>query len=333
MRDETMTIDTGTAEVVKVNDGQAGFYRVAYENKDDMAALGRYVREMRLSPPDRWGLQNDLFARVQAGEVAFRDYLAFLEWYDREDAFLPLVSIDSHLRYAHLVGKRSTAEAAAAVGRRLGERVLAAVGWTPAAGEAHLTAALRDQLLWHAVLYGSAPAQEAAGALFQGLMEGASVHPDILKAVLQAGALLHNTRALEWMTQRLDHTESEHERLTIMAAMGCFRDRATQAAAREYVLDHVPDRNRFIPLVAMAANPHAGEDLWIWFVNTQERFKDFHPLLFERVIAALVPVAGLVNPAAVRSFLEGYVEAAPQTQDVVKLSLEKLEINRRFREA
>jgi len=95
----------------------------------------------------------------------------------------------------------------------------------------------------------------------------------------------------------------------------------------------VPDRNRFIPLVAMAANPYAVQDLWIWFVDTQDRFKAFHPLLFERVIAAIVPVAGLVDPPAVRAFFERYVAAMPQARDVVNLSLEKLEINRRYREA
>jgi hypothetical protein len=66
-------------------------------------------------------------------------------------------------------------------------------------------------------------------------------------------------------------------------------------------------------------------------VDAQERFKDFHPLLFERVIAAIVPVAGLVDPPGVQTFMERYMETSPQTRDVIKLSLEKLEINRRFR--
>jgi tricorn protease interacting factor F2/3 len=237
------------------------------------------------------------------------------------------------LRHSHLIGDAATREAAAEAGRQIAERVLTSIGWSPAPEEAHVTAALRDQLLWHAVLYGSETAQAFADGAFQRLMAGETVHPDILKAVLQSGALLRNTEALTWMTRRLDQTASEHERLTIMAAMGCFRDAATLAAARDYVLDHVPDRNRFIPLVAMAANPHAVTDLWAWFVDTQDRFKDFHPLLFERVIAAVVPVAGLVDPPAVRSFMARYVEAAPQARDVVNLSLEKLEINRRFREA
>jgi aminopeptidase N len=332
MREKTMPVDIGAAEAVKINDGQAGFYRVCYDRDDDLTALGKRVRDKRLSPEDRWGLQNDLFARVQAGDVPFRDYLAYLDWYVEEDAFLPLVSIDGHLRHSHLVGNAATREAAAAAGRQIAERVLTSVGWSPAPEETHVTAALRDQLLWHALLYGSEPAKDFIETSFQHLMAGENVHPDILKAILQGGALLHNARALTWMTRRLDQTASEHERLTIMAAMGCFRDAATLGAARDYVLDHVPDRNRFIPLVAMAENPHAVTDLWTWFVDTQARFKDFHPLLFERVIAAIVPVAGLVDPPAVRSFMERYVEKTPQARDVVNLSLEKLEINRRFRE-
>ena len=333
MREKTMVVDIGAAQAVKINDGQAGFYRVCYEDSADLTALGRRVRDKRLSPEDRWGLQNDLFARVQAGDVAFQVYLAFLEWYADEDAFLPLVSTDGHLRHSHLIGDAAIREEAAAAGRQIAERVLTSIGWSPAPEEAHATAAMRDQLLWHAVLYGSEAAQDFTNSAFQRLMAGDAVHPDILKAILQSGALLHNARALEWMRHRLDHTTSEHERLTIMAAMGCFRDAATLAAARDYVLDHVPDRNRFMPLVAMAANPHAVPDLWAWFVDTQDRFKDFHPLLFERVIAAVVPVAGLVDPNAVRSFMARYVEAVPQARDVVSLSLEKLEINRRFREA
>jgi len=332
MRDAVEEIDIDQAAAFKINDGQTGFYRVFYQ-KADLAELGRRVRDKTLAPEDRWGLQNDLFARVQAGEASLAEYFAFLEWYADEDAYLPLVSLDNHLRYIHLAALPSNAAIAADAGRQLTERVLSAIGWSPAVDEPHVTAALRDQLLWHGVLYGSEEAQHFADQAFGNLMAGAPVHPDILKAVLQAGALLHDARALAWMTRRLDQTASEHERLAIMTALGCFRDGPTLAAARDYVLDHVPDRNRFIPLVAMAANPHAVNDLWAWFVASQERFKDFHPLLFERVIAAVVPVAGLVDPPGVRAFMERTMEAAPQTRDVVKLSLEKLEINRRFREA
>jgi tricorn protease interacting factor F2/3 len=332
MRAKTLTMDIGDAAAVKINDGQTGFYRTAYEDEDDLAALGALVRSKRLSPEDRWGLQGDLFARVQAGEVAVQTYFAFLDWYVEEEAFLPLMGIDGNLRYAHLLGGESVAAEAALCGSRLAERVLDTIGWLPAGEESHPTAALRDQLLWHAALYGSDPAKEAAGTAFADLMRGVALPPDLLKAALQAGALIYDAEALNWMTDRLERTTSEHERLAIMAALGCFRTSSTLAAARDYVLDHVPDRNRFMPLVAMAGNPYAVEDLWAWFVASQERFTNFHPLLFERVLAALVPVAGLTAAAAAVAFCEGLAESAPQFRSVLALSLEKLEINRRFRE-
>jgi len=332
MREKTLTLTIGDAAAVKINDGQTGFYRTLYEDEAERAALGALVREKRLAPEDRWGLQADFFALVQAGQVALEAYFACLDGYADEDAFLPLMGIDSNLRYAHLVGNPDVSAAAGDAGRRLAERVLGAIGWLPSDRESHVTAALRDQLLWHGVLYGSAAAGEAAGRAFQELRQGKRLHPDLLKAALQAGALLYDAQALDWMSDRLERSTSEHERLAIMAALGCFREPETLAAARDYVLDHVPDRNRFMPLVAMAANPHAVGELWDWFTASQDRFQDFHPLLFERVIAAMVPVAGLADPAAVRTFCKGYAEAAPQFKSVVALSLEKLAINLRFRE-
>jgi hypothetical protein len=83
----------------------------------------------------------------------------------------------------------------------------------------------------------------------------------------------------------------------------------------------------------MAGNPHAVDDLWRWFVEAQAQLAAFHPLLLERVIAALVPTAGMVDPAGVRAFFGEYVARHPKAGDVVRLSLERLEVNLRLRQA
>ena len=80
----------------------------------------------------------------------------------------------------------------------------------------------------------------------------------------------------------------------------------------------------------MGSNPFAVGDLWEWFVNAQAQLADFHPLLRERVIAAVIPVAGMKSPEAVTSFFETYLADHPQAGDVVRLSLEKLAINLNF---
>jgi hypothetical protein len=45
----------------------------------------------------------------------------------------------------------------------------------------------------------------------------------------------------------------------------------------------------------------------------------------------VVPFGGLGREAAVRAFFDDYRQRKPQIRDVVELSLERLEINRRLR--
>jgi hypothetical protein len=56
-------------------------------------------------------------------------------------------------------------------------------------------------------------------------------------------------------------------------------------------------------------------------------------MLYERVVAAIVPVAGMDNPQEVKEFFEDYMQKTDKATDVIKLSLEKLEINLRMRKA
>jgi predicted polyphosphate/ATP-dependent NAD kinase len=46
-----------------------------------------------------------------------------------------------------------------------------------------------------------------------------------------------------------------------------------------------------------------------------------------------VPVAGLDNPRKVKKFFEDYIQKTDKAKDVIKLSLERLEINLRMRNA
>ncbi|MGA9476993.1 MAG: ERAP1-like C-terminal domain-containing protein, partial [Desulfobacterales bacterium] len=170
-----------------------------------------------------------------------------------------------------------------------------------------------------------------AGQQFENLLSGGTVHPDILKSTLQIGALTGRRAALKWLQQRFQSTISEHERLNILAALGWFRDKSLIESALQFALAEVPDRNKFIPIVAATANPHAVDNLWDWYLAHLPELEAFHPLLYERVIAAIVPTAGLDRPELVRAFLKTYVADHPQTGDVVRLALEHLEINLRMR--
>ena len=121
--------------------------------------------------------------------------------------------------------------------------------------------------------------------------------------------------------------------MNILVALGCFKNTDLLKKSQQYVLDTVPDRNKFIPVVAMASNPYAVPLLWDWYVSNLEKIEHFHPMLYERVIGAIIPTAGLQRTDEVKSFFEDYMQKTDKATDVIKLSLEKLEINLRMRNA
>ena len=317
----------------KVNARQTGFYIVEYHNKKNLETLGRAIRNQSLPVEDRWGLQNDLFALCKSGKTSIEDYLKFLSFYENEHGFLPLMSISNNLQYADLVTGGSFKGKIASLVAPWFERVLEWVGSEPSADEKHTTAILREQVLWHAVLSGSESATAFARRQFDDLMQGKAVHPDLMKSILQVGALSGDEQSFAWLVERLRTSKIEHERMNILTALGCFKDATLLEKTRQYILDEVPARNKFIPVVAMASNVYAIPLLWNWYVSNLERIEQFHPMLYERVVAAIVPFAGMDNAHAVRGFFENYMQKTDKASDVIRMSLERLEINLRMRAA
>ena len=315
----------------KVNERQTGFYRVKYADQNNMEELGQRVRDKSLAPEDRWGLQNDLYALIKAGDATLDEYLEFLKFYDREDATLPLASIAENLYSAYLVMDADYRQKISSLAVPKLESILGDIGYDPSSDEDHPTSMLRDQIIWDAAIYDSQLTLNFIHEKFMALMGNETVHPDIMKSVMQAGALSGGKDAFDWLDQRLQASPIEHERMNILIAMGCFKDASLIARAQQYVLDKVPARNKFIPVVTMCSNPHAIPLMWDWYVSRLEQIEQFHPLLYERVIAAIIPAAGLERPDAVKAFFDAYRSKTDKAKDVITLSLEQLEINLRMR--
>ena len=317
----------------KVNYQQTGFYRVKYIDSNNLEELGKRVKNRKLPPGDRWGLQNDLFALVRGGDTSLDDYLRFLAYYENEDSYLPLTSIASNLLTAYLIMEQNQKVNISSFAKTWFETILSKIGLEPVAGEKHTTAILREQLVWEAALCGSSKAIQFADQKFSSLMQNVSVHPDIMKSVMQVAALKGNRQVFTWLDERFKSSQIEHERMNILIALGCFQKRELIKKAQNYVLEKVPARNTFIPVVAMASNPFAIPLMWDWYVSNLSRIENFHPMLYERVVAAIVPIAGLQRADEVKTFFEDYMKKTDRAKDVIKLSLEKLEINLRMRAA
>jgi len=316
----------------KLNSGQSGFYRVKYEDPDNLGRLSGMVADGRLPAEDRWGLQNDLFALVRGGQLPLQAYLAFLTCCRAESAYLPLTSIAANLAEAFKAGNAAQRRLIASKAADWFGEILSGIAFEPQAGEKHTTALLRDQLLWEAVRYGSRPSIDFAAARFDTLLSGGTVHADIMRSVMSAGAWMGDDRTYRWFIDRLPAAEAEHERQIILTAIGCFRHEPSLKNALDSVIEAVPARNKAIPIGAMAENPAAVPLLWDWFTRNLAAIEAFHPMMYERIVAAIVPAAGMEKPDEVRSFFEDYARRTDKARDAIRLSLEKLAINLQLRD-
>jgi tricorn protease interacting factor F2/3 len=332
MDQKTARIDLDDCvEAYKINDGQTGFYRVKYLDDENIHKLGELISRKKLSSQDRWGIQNDMFAMVKAGHVNSTEYVRYLGRFNDENEFLPLTSIASNLYQAFIILKESKREEIKKFGAEFFEKVLLRIGFDPFSEEPVTISILRDQILWHAYVYGWEQAEFFGRDRFSGLLKGESIHPDIMKAVLQIGAQTHGYEALEYMQKRFRVSESEHERMNILAGLACFRELELIHKALDFVLSEVPSRNKFMPIAAMGANPYAEQMLWEWFVKNLQQLEKMHPLHLERVITGITPIAGMENAPEVKGFLKDYVAKLPKVKDAVVLAMERLEINIRMR--
>ena len=315
----------------KLNAGQTGFYRVAYEDPENLAALGELTGTKALCSIDRWGVQNDLYALVLAGRNSLDCYLDFLQHYVSESDYLPLVSLASHLQQAYGVTPPDRRERIRRIGAARAQKALDRIGMAPRKEEPHSRAALRDQLLWQAAAWGSVPAVEFGLQQFDGMISGAGVHPDIARSVMRIGARHKGGVALDWFKRRFAQSPSEHERMNILAGLAAFDQWDLIESALAFVLESVPPRNQFIPIALAGANTEAAPHMWSWYLAHRKALEAFHPLLYERVITGIVPLGGLEMEEDVRAFFSDYIETRPQLKEAVELSLEYLAINMRMR--
>ena len=314
-----------------INYGRTGFFRTKYLDDDNLVRLGDYISEKTLPPEDRWGIESDLFALTKSGDLKLDYYLDFLKHYQAEDAYLPLSSVADHLFYIYRVMPPEDRPRILSIGKMFAERILTDIGYEPPADDPHTISLLRDRLLRHAVVYGSAEAESFVKEKFRLLMQGESIHPDIQKGVMQAGAWIDNAVAYEWLEKRFHRSDSEHDRINILTAMGCFQEKKTLEKALRFTLDTVPDRNKFIPILSAAANPYVGSFLWDWYLSYREVLESFHPLLYERVITGIVPICGIDKAEAVHAFFSRYLDTPTAPKDAIRMSLERLKINCRMR--
>ncbi|MCK5344442.1 MAG: ERAP1-like C-terminal domain-containing protein [Candidatus Heimdallarchaeota archaeon] len=313
----------------KLNFEQSGFYRVIYE-KENLHALGKLVKQKILSPRDRYGLHNDLYAFVRSEDYSIDDYLDFMEYLTEEDNYLPLVAMSANLVHAFQVVE-SRREKISAIGFKAFYKVLEHIGYEPKEDEPHQVTNLRSSLLISSYLFNDEGVAEFGRQKFNEYLEGKYIHPDLLSSIMRIGAA-QVPSSFAILIKKLESADiPEPETINILRAIGSFEDKDLQLKALDYVIEKVPSKNKIFPIMISARNLFVVDHLWEWFKKNIVELEKLHPMHLEGVISNIVSVAGLNNPDEVKAYLEDYMQKNDKVKDTIKMTLERLAINSRLR--
>ncbi len=139
--------------------------------------------------------------------------------------------------HEHLLPQELRPNYARLVDKTFGARA-AQLGWTAKAGDSEETRLLRASIVPFVALWGSDQklASEARQLAVAWLAERKALDGDIAGRVLTVAARTGDEHLFKEFEEALAHTEDQHERQTILGAMGSFRDPQVARAAMDSIL-------------------------------------------------------------------------------------------------
>jgi puromycin-sensitive aminopeptidase len=188
-KEETFTL-SGCSTWVLGNAGAAGYYRVGYQPE---AVRGLATdAETKLTPAERIGLQDDIWASVRVGREPVGDYLAFAQGLqsDRNRAVLEVVLGRLNYIGQYLVSDSDRDNFRAWL-RQLLSPAMKDVGWEPKPGESDEQRTLRARL-FGALGYDARDPEalaEARKIADKGVAEPSSVDHELAGAAMPLAAL------------------------------------------------------------------------------------------------------------------------------------------------
>jgi hypothetical protein len=70
--------------------------------------------------------------------------------------------------------------------------------------------------------------------------------------------------------------------------------------------------------------------MWEWYVSNVVTLEQFHPIQYERIIEAIIPVCGIGKEKQVRAFFDGYMRQKTKAKDVIKIPEDSCQMPPKF---
>ncbi|WP_316505030.1 M1 family metallopeptidase [Nitrosopumilus sp.] len=315
------------------NYGRNSFYRVKYDD-GILLDLKMLVDQKRLSPIDRWAVQNDLFSLCVSGEEQVRNYLDFSDAYHDEDSYLASVNVAHNLAslYFRAFNEKFSYEIRD-YALNYFRRILFVLGWDPKKSDKHTDVLLRGFVI--SVLGkmdDEEVTEEALDRYSKFLKSPNSLSPDLIEPICSIAAWNGNAKTHEQLTKLYKNAKTMEEKLRFLGSMCGFKDKNLLAKSLDFSqTSEVRSQNMQLPIMKVAANPYGEKVLWPWlkknWKNLNKKVGHGNPL-FNRIVASISSVVDDSEEKEIKQFFKK--NPTPGTERTQSQTLERIRINSKF---
>ncbi len=319
----------GPDATVVANAEGASFLRIGYGGELRDRAWGPGLAA--LEPIERFGLVDDAWAGVVAGNVSASEFLGLIARFSDETDLHVWQSIVTGLGWLDRFVEGVHREGLRGFVSELMGPALKRLGWDPRPDESDLTRSLRGALVVALAVLGSDP-QVTAGArrLEQAARAGSHVDAALAAAGVAVVAATGGPEEYERFLARRADAPTPQEQLRYLYALSDFRDPELMERTLAMSLsDEVRSQNAAFLLSRAIANRDLGAMAWSF---VKEHWEEANRRLPPNTIIYLAEgVRLLTTPeqeADVRRFFEGH--DIPQAKKMLQQALERQRINVAF---
>ncbi|KAL5559479.1 hypothetical protein UlMin_035690 [Ulmus minor] len=336
----TNVTDTGTGDKcswIKINVDQAGFYRVKYD--DDLAAGLRYAIEKKyLSAIDRFGILDDSFALCMARQQSFVSLLTLMGAYREETEYTVLSNVITVSYKLERVAADAVPEQLESIKKffiSIFQNSAEKLGWQPKAGESHLDAMLRGEVLTALSLFGHEPTLNEATKRFQAFLDDRNtplLPPDLRRAAYVAvmqRANTSNRSGYESLLRVYRESDLSQEKTRILGSLASSPDPNIILEVLNFLL--TPEVRNQDAVFGLALGIEGRETAWAWLKDNWEHISKTwgSGFLITRFVSAIVsPFASFEKAQEIEQFFASRTK--PSIARTLKQSLERVHINAKW---
>ena len=266
LKDRVMELPVDDVKTIKVNLGQAGFYRVLYDQKlysvieREFESLGSF---------DRWGIVADLFAFLLAGRIDAEQYFAFAKRCAHDTDYLVADAVTSQRQFLRFISPENPLVKEVYLNHH--QTQIKRLGLEAKAGEKDTDKMLRGRLATGLALTDKTFAED----LSKRFKDYDKVDPNLRVAVAVAFAQTTGRAGFDQLVNTMKRMGNEADVVKIYFGLTSFKDpKLIEKTLDLCIGGEISRADSLYALIDATQNPYAREITWNWVKKNFHVFRE-----------------------------------------------------------